>query len=53
MNADRLSAYEQAGLGLEEALRQEFNRGVQVLESESLAGATRFARGAGRHGSFE
>jgi enoyl-CoA hydratase len=53
MNADRASAYEQAGLGFEEALRQEFTRGVQVLESESIAGATRFARGAGRHGKFE
>ncbi|QSQ19257.1 crotonase/enoyl-CoA hydratase family protein [Pyxidicoccus parkwayensis] len=53
MNADRASAYEQAGLGLEEALRQEFERGVKVLESESIAGATRFARGAGRHGKFE
>jgi enoyl-CoA hydratase len=53
MNADRRSAYDQAGLSLEAALLQEFQGGVQVLESESLAGATRFARGAGRHGSFE
>ncbi len=53
MNADRRSAYEQASLGLEEALRQEFARGVKVLESESIAGATRFAQGAGRHGTFE
>jgi enoyl-CoA hydratase len=53
MNADRLSAYEQAGQGLEEALRQEFERGIRVLESESIGGATRFARGAGRHGKFE
>ena len=53
MNADRLSAYEQAGRGLEDALRQEFERGARVLASESIAGATRFARGAGRHGKFE
>jgi enoyl-CoA hydratase len=53
MNADRRSAYAQAGLSMEEALLQEFRGGIQVLESESLAGATRFARGAGRHGSFE
>ncbi|MGZ3459189.1 MAG: crotonase/enoyl-CoA hydratase family protein [Archangium sp.] len=46
MNADRRSAYEQAGLPLEEALLQEFRRGIQVLESESLAGARRFADGA-------
>ncbi|HYO70384.1 MAG TPA: crotonase/enoyl-CoA hydratase family protein [Archangium sp.] len=53
MNADRRSAYEQAGLPLEQALLQEFQRGVQVLEKESLPGAKRFAGGAGRHGSFE
>jgi enoyl-CoA hydratase len=53
MNADRRSAYEQAGLPLEQALLQEFQRGIQVLEKESLAGAKRFADGAGRHGSFE
>jgi enoyl-CoA hydratase len=53
MNADRRSAYAQAALPLEEALLQEFKGGVQVLESESVPGATRFARGAGRHGSFE
>ncbi|NVJ02541.1 crotonase/enoyl-CoA hydratase family protein [Myxococcus sp. AM009] len=53
LNADRRSAYTQAGLGTEEALRQEFARGVKVLESESIVGATRFAQGAGRHGTFE
>ncbi|MBN1207791.1 MAG: crotonase/enoyl-CoA hydratase family protein [Myxococcaceae bacterium] len=53
MNADRRSAYEQAGLPLEAALRQEFEGGFKVLASESLAGAQRFAQGAGRHGSFE
>ncbi|MCE9666257.1 crotonase/enoyl-CoA hydratase family protein [Myxococcus stipitatus] len=53
MNADRASAYAQAGLSQGEALRQEFVGGVKVLESESIAGATRFAKGAGRHGSFE
>ncbi|MCP3138423.1 crotonase/enoyl-CoA hydratase family protein [Pyxidicoccus xibeiensis] len=53
MNADRASAYLQAGLGIEEALRQEFERGVQVVQTESIGGATRFAMGAGRHGKFE
>lgn len=52
LRADRHSAYAQAGLSLESALRQEFERGVRVLASESLPGAQRFARGAGRHGSF-
>ncbi|HVO28058.1 MAG TPA: crotonase/enoyl-CoA hydratase family protein [Candidatus Margulisiibacteriota bacterium] len=54
MRSDRLSAYEQAGLSLDEALRNEFRRGVAVVRSgETLAGAQRFASGAGRHGTFE
>lgn len=53
MNADRQSAYEQVALPLEAALRQEFTQGIQVLHSESITGAQRFAQGAGRHGSFE
>ncbi|MFE8595456.1 crotonase/enoyl-CoA hydratase family protein [Archangium violaceum] len=53
MNADRRSAYEQAGFPMEQALLQEFQRGVRILEKESLTGAKRFAGGAGRHGSFE
>jgi enoyl-CoA hydratase len=43
----------QQGLPLPEALLQEFQRGVQVLQSEALPGAKRFAGGAGRHGKFE
>ena len=53
MNADRRSAYEQATLPWEAALRQEFQGGLRVLESESLEGARRFAGGAGRHGRFD
>lgn len=54
MRADRLSAYEQAGLTLDEALSGELRRGVPVLVSgEAVTGASRFARGAGRHGSFK
>ena len=53
MNADRRSAYAQESLPLEAALRQEFEGGLQVLESESVQGARRFAGGAGRHGRFE
>ncbi|MEW5848005.1 MAG: crotonase/enoyl-CoA hydratase family protein [Myxococcota bacterium] len=52
MKADRMSAYVQHDLSLEDALRQEFQRGVTVLQTESVAGAQRFAAGAGRHGSF-
>jgi enoyl-CoA hydratase len=54
MRSDRLSAYEQAGMALDDALRNEFARGVQVVRSgETRAGAERFAGGAGRHGTFE
>lgn len=49
---DRLSAYEQAGLAIDEALANEFRRGQATIESgEWLRGAGRFAAGAGRHGA--
>ena len=51
---DRLSAYEQYDLGMAEALRNETRRGLETLASgETLRGATRFASGKGRGGSFE
>ena len=54
LRSDRLSACEQWDLGYEEAMLNEFRRGLRVIESrETVEGATRFARGAGRHGSFE
>ena len=54
LRADRLSAYEQWGMPFEQAMRNEFRRGADVIRSgETLAGAARFAGGAGRHGSFE
>ncbi|RKH57689.1 crotonase/enoyl-CoA hydratase family protein [Corallococcus aberystwythensis] len=53
MNADRTSAYAQADLSFEDAMRQEFEGGVEVLQTESIPGATRFAKGAGRHGQFD
>jgi enoyl-CoA hydratase len=52
MRADRASAYEQAALSLTDAMRVEFERGTRVLATEGLAGAQRFAGGAGRHGAF-
>ena len=53
LRSDRLSACEQWGLSLEQALGNEFRRGMEVIESrETLTGATRFARGKGRHGDF-
>jgi len=51
LRADRASAYEQSGFTLAQAMRAEFERGRGVLASESLAGAQRFAGGAGRHGT--
>jgi len=51
MNADRLSAIRQAGLPLQDALRQEWEAGRACLD-DALAGAARFAAGAGRHGRF-
>jgi len=51
LRADRLSAYEFADHSLEVALLQEFARGVQVVASESIPGAQRFANGMGRHGN--
>jgi enoyl-CoA hydratase len=47
---DRLSAYEQHDLPLDEALANELRHGRVALEHETLAGARRFAEGAGRHG---
>ena len=53
LRSDRLSACEQWDLSLEDALANEFRRGMEVIESrETLAGATRFAAGRGRHGDF-
>jgi enoyl-CoA hydratase len=53
MRSDRLSSYRQWELSLEDALRLETELGVEVIRSgETLEGATRFAKGAGRHGSF-
>ena len=50
---DRKSAYEQWGLSFEDALINENLLGRQVLESgETVEGASRFASGKGRGGSF-
>ena len=51
MRSDRLSAYEQWHLSWDDATRNEFHRGVQVVESgETRRGAESFAKGTGRHG---
>lgn len=53
MRSDRKSAYEQWGMSLDDALANELSHGMRALsDPEMVAGATRFAKGAGRHGSF-
>jgi enoyl-CoA hydratase len=47
---DRLSSYEQQGLGLDVAMDSEWAHGLVSLQ-EAAAGAARFAAGAGRHGT--
>ncbi|MEU6137389.1 crotonase/enoyl-CoA hydratase family protein [Nocardioides sp. NPDC047086] len=49
---DRLSVLEQEGLSEEDALAAEYDHGVVSATADTVAGATRFADGAGRHGSF-
>jgi enoyl-CoA hydratase len=54
LRGDRRSAIEQWGLDLSAALLHETRIGTEVIRSgETLEGAARFARGAGRHGAFE
>lgn len=54
LRSDRRSAYEQIDLSWEEALKNEFRLGLETIESgETLDGAERFRRGAGRQGTFE
>jgi enoyl-CoA hydratase len=52
LRADRRSAYEQWEMSLDDALHNEYRLGRTVLEAgDAVAGATRFAAGAGRHGT--
>ncbi len=53
LNTDRLSAYNQWDLHLKEALRNEFEKGIPMMEAEGRAGVSRFVGGAGRGGKFE
>jgi enoyl-CoA hydratase len=52
LRQDRLSTYEQDGLDLDAAIANEWQHGLVSLASDTLAGAARFAGGAGRHGAF-
>ena len=52
LRSDRLSSYEQWGTDLGTALARETELGWATIESgETLAGASRFAAGEGRHGA--
>lgn len=51
MREDRLSAYEQVDLDFDDAMKNEFRHGMRSIEADSLEGALRFAKGAGRHGA--
>lgn len=53
MRGDRASAYEQWGLPIDEAMRNELRHGAPALATQGIDGAARFAAGAGRHGDFE
>lgn len=54
MRGDRRSAYEQWDLGFEKAIQNEFKHGMSTIESgESFKGASQFAKGKGRHGTFK
>jgi enoyl-CoA hydratase len=53
LRQDRLSVHRQAGLGLDDALAQEWEHGVRSLQDGALDGAARFAGGRGRGGRFD
>lgn len=53
LRGDRMSLYEQWALPWEQARANELHHGLKTMASgEAVAGASRFASGAGRHGSF-
>jgi enoyl-CoA hydratase len=54
MRSDRMSACRQWGEDMDRAMAVEYQLGLEVVRSgQVVAGATRFAEGAGRHGSFD
>ena len=53
LRSDRLSAYEQADLPFTQAMANEFQHGMRVMDAGAFAGARRFANGAGRHGQAD
>jgi enoyl-CoA hydratase len=54
MRNDRLSTYNQYGLNLVDAMRDEFEYGLKTLErGEFLEGSKEFSQGKGKHCSFD
>jgi len=53
LNSDRRSAYEQAGLSLNDAFAQEIALAEAAKAADAQSGAAQFAAGAGRHGDKE
>lgn len=51
LRADRQSSYEQWSQSLEQAISEEFKRGLPALRSEGVRGAERFQDGQGRGGA--
>jgi len=52
MNVHRASVHRQWDLPFEHAMKAEFAHGIAAADAEGRSGATRFAEGAGRSGSF-
>jgi enoyl-CoA hydratase len=52
VRADRASVHKGHGLPLRQAMRQEYENGLDCLRREGVAGAARFAGGLGRHGDY-
>ena len=52
VRADRRSTIKSHGLGVRDALIQEWYNGFPAFVAEGAAGAARFASGKGRHGDF-
>lgn len=53
LRQDRLSAYEQSGMNMKQALENELEHGLKTLASgEIFEGARRFTKGNGKHGQL-
>lgn len=53
MRNDRISAYEQFGMNLDDAIDNEFKLGLETLKTgEFLKGSQAFKEGKGKHGKF-